>query len=56
MRTASGSGKSFVRRPADTGSFTVSADLKKANATFTLRNVVGKETANLVATFVCGGP
>lgn len=51
--TANGPGRSYVRRPTAKGSLTVSEDLKQAEGSLELRNVVGKETATLVVTFKC---
>ena len=51
--TANGPGKSLVRGPANGGSLTISPDFKTADADLELRNVIGKDTARLVATFTC---
>ncbi len=51
--TVNGPGKRFVRGPRNAGSLEVSNDFRKAEATVDLRNVVGKDTAKLVATFTC---
>lgn len=46
-------GKNYVRGPRNAGSLEVSSDFRKAEATFDLRNVVGKDTATLIVTFTC---
>jgi hypothetical protein len=51
--TVNGPGKRFVRGPRNAGSLEVSNDFRKAEAMIDLRNVVGTDTAKLVATFTC---
>jgi hypothetical protein len=51
--TVNGPGKRFVRGPRNGGSLEVSSDFRKAEAVLDLRNVVGTDTAKLVATFTC---
>jgi hypothetical protein len=45
----------LVRGPRDAGTFEVSGDFNKAEATLDLRNMIGKDSAKLVVTFTCAG-
>lgn len=51
--TANGPGMRYVRTRSASGNLTVSEDFKKAEGSFSLRNVVGKESATLTVTFTC---
>jgi hypothetical protein len=51
--TANGPGRQFVRGPRNGGSLVVGDDFMKAEANLQLRQVVGRDTARLIATFEC---
>ena len=53
VATVNGKGKNLVRGPRNTGTLTVSSDYKRAEAKLELRELLGKDTAALAATFVC---
>jgi hypothetical protein len=53
VATVNGKGKNLVRGPRNTGTLTISSDYKKAEAKLELRELLGKDTATLAATFVC---
>jgi len=53
VATVNGKGKNLVRGPRNTGTLTVAADYRKADATLELRPIMGKETITLTAVFAC---
>lgn len=50
---ANGPGVQYVRGPRNGGSLVISEDFRRAEADLELRSVIGRDTARLVATFIC---
>jgi hypothetical protein len=50
---ANGPGVQYVRGPRNGGSLEISEDFRRAEADLELRSVIGRDTARLVATFIC---